>query len=245
MHIHWPILAFMLAAGTAHAGPVVLNSGMQQVTLLELYTSQGCSSCPPAERWLNELTVADDLWSGIVPVALHVDYWDYLGWEDPFSIPANSARQRRYAQHKRARTVYTPGVFVNGREWRGWIYRFSPRASERMPGELSARIENGRLQAGFPTGDTKLELHVAMLGFDIATEVRRGENRNNTLQQEFVLLAHAVHPSTSGHWNVPVPQVKHPAGRYGIALWISKAGNPVPLQATGGWLPGPAMQSSR
>ena len=235
--MHWIYPVIFLVAGMAQADPLLLNSGKSQVTLLELYTSQGCSSCPPAERWLNELTDSDELWTRIVPVALHVDYWDYIGWEDPFAIPANSERQRSYAQHNRARTVYTPGLFVDGREWRGWIYRLSPRASRREPGVLFASIENGQLQASFPADGTELELHVAVLGFDIATQVKRGENRNQTLRQEFVLLVHAVHHSTDGQWTVALPEAPKSAGRYGLALWVSTAGNPVPLQATGGWLP--------
>jgi len=241
----WLTLIVGLFATPLHAESLLLNSGKSQVTLLELYTSQGCSSCPPAERWLNEFTDSDRLWTHVVPVALHVDYWDYLGWQDPYASPANAERQRSYAQHKRTRTVYTPGMFVNGREWRGWIYRISPRASGQTPGELTARIEGGRLQADFPAAAAALDLHVVVLGFDIATPVRSGENRNRTLQQEFVSLAHAVHHSVDGRWSVPVPEATQPAGRYAIALWVSKAGNPVPLQATGGWLPGPAMQSAR
>ncbi|UCC55420.1 MAG: DUF1223 domain-containing protein [Gammaproteobacteria bacterium] len=237
MCIRGLVVFLSLTACAAQADPLVFNSGNAQVTLLELYTSQGCSSCPPAERWLNELTDSGDLWTGIVPVALHVDYWDYLGWEDPFAIPENAQRQRSYAQHNRARTVYTPGMFVNGREWRGWIYRFRPRASGRAPGVLSARIENGQLQASFPADGAELELHVAVLGFDIATRVKHGENRKRTLQQEFVALAHSVHHSPNGRWSVPLPDTTQPAGRYGIALWVSAADNPMPLQATGGWLP--------
>lgn len=243
MHIRWLITALLLAVGTAQAGPLLLNSGKSQVTLLELYTSQGCSSCPPAERWLNELVDSERLWTHLVPVALHVDYWDYLGWQDPYASPANTERQRSYARHKRTRTVYTPGMFVNGREWRGWIYRISPRASGQTPGELTAHIKDGHLQASFPAVDMALDLHVVVLGFNIATPVGSGENRNRTLQQEFVSLAHAVHRSVDGHWNVPVPEATQPAGRYGIALWVSKAGNPVPLQATGGWFPESSMQS--
>ena len=237
MKKYWIFPVILLVACAAQAAPLVLDSGKQQVTLLELYTSQGCSSCPPAERWLNELTGSDDLWTRIVPVALHVDYWDYIGWEDPFSLPENSERHHSYAQHNRVRTVYTPGVFVDGREWRGWIYRISPRASGREPGVLHASIENGQLQASFPVADPELELHVAVLGFDIETQVKRGENRSRTLRQEFVTLAHTVHKSANRSWNVPVPEVTQPAGRYGIALWVSKSGNPAPLQATGGWLP--------
>ena len=80
------------------AGQIDLDSGVAQVTLLELYTSQGCSSCPPAERWLNAYIDSDDLWTKTVPVAFHVDYWDYLGWKDSLADSAHGERQRAYAR---------------------------------------------------------------------------------------------------------------------------------------------------
>jgi hypothetical protein len=208
------------------------------VTLLELYTSQGCSSCPPAERWLNEYVDDEDLWTNIVPAAFHVDYWDYIGWKDIYATPENGERQRDYARAGRARTVYTPGLFSNGREWRGWTLRVNPRASDREPGNLSVVISDRQLVATFPATTSPLDLHVALLGFGLETQVERGENRNRMLGQEFVVLAHETHTSRAGRWDVPVPQSNHPgARRYGIAIWVSEPGNPVPLQATGGWLP--------
>jgi len=219
------------------AGKPAFNSGPRQVTLLELYTSQGCSSCPPAERWLNELAEDDDLWSGIVPLAFHVDYWDYLGWKDNYARPENAARQRAYARMGRARGVYTPGMFVNGREWRGWILRVNPRASDKVPGNLSVTVENNAVAATFEAETGPYELHVALLGFDIETNVERGENRNSTLRQEFVVLGHQSYPSSNGSWQVPLPRAASKADRYAIAVWVSTPDNPAPLQATGGWLP--------
>ena len=84
----------MLACNATRSSPLVLNSGIRQVTLLELYTTQGCSSCPTAERCLNTCSDSDDLWSATVPLAFHVNYWDYLGWRDtlaaqlPWRMPA-------------------------------------------------------------------------------------------------------------------------------------------------------------
>jgi hypothetical protein len=232
-----PALALLVTA-TAAAGNLTLNSGTKQVTLLELYTSQGCSSCPPAERWLNEYIDDEDLWTTVVPAAFHVDYWDYIGWKDTYATPAYGERQRDYARAGKARTVYTPGLFANGREWRGWTLRLYPRASDREPGNLSVVIAERRLVATFADTAAPLELHVALLGAGIETPVERGENRNRTLRQEFVVLAHATHASPTGRWDVPVPQRTHTGvSRYGIAVWVSAAGNPAPLQATGGWLP--------
>lgn len=86
----------------ADSGPVVV----------ELYTSQGCSSCPPADRLLQQLAKRDD----VIALALHVDYWDYLGWKDPFANAAYSKRQRAFANHAGRKMVYTPQMIVNGRE---------------------------------------------------------------------------------------------------------------------------------
>ena len=232
-----PALALLVSTASP-AGSLILNSGTKQVTLLELYTSQGCSSCPPAERWLNEYIDADALWTKVVPVAFHVDYWDYIGWKDVYATPAHGERQRDYARAGKARTVYTPGLFTNGREWRGWTLRVNPRASDRQPGNLSVVISDRQLQASFPNAAAPLELHVALLGSGLETRIERGENRNRTLGQEFVVLAHETHASGTGKWAVPVPQSTHTgASQHAIAVWVSEPGNPVPLQATGGWLP--------
>lgn len=231
-------LALMVFAGMpAYAGQLVFNSGEAQVTLLELYTSQGCSSCPPAERWLNAYVDSDALWKKTVPVVFHVDYWDYLGWKDTLADSAHGERQRDYARQGRARTVYTPGMFVNGREWRGWTFRLPPRASDRTPGNLAVTITDGQLTAVFGQSDDDLELHVVLLGFGIETRIERGENRNRTLRQEFVVLAHEVHGTQGSRWRVSLPQVgERLTERRALAVWVSEPGNPVPLQVTGGWL---------
>jgi hypothetical protein len=220
------------------AAALLLDSGARQVTLLELYTSQGCSSCPPAERWLNKYIDDNDLWTEVVPVAFHVDYWDYIGWQDPYADTAHGERHRDYARAGRGTTVYTPGFFANGREWRGWTFGLGPRRSDRRPGSLVATVDAGRISASYPAALEPLELHVALLGFDIETAVERGENRGRTLPQEFVVLQHTVHTSDSGRWQADLPQVKAgQAQRRAIALWVSSQDNPEPLQATGGWLP--------
>ena len=226
----------LIHARSALAEKLTFNSGNRQVTLLELYTSQGCSSCPPAERWLNEYVDAAELWTGIVPLAFHVDYWDYIGWKDVYASGEYGERQRNYARAGKARSVYTPGLFANGREWRGWTLRVSPRASNREPGDLSVSVETGRVTATFDAATAPYELHLALLGFDINTWIARGENRNTTLKQQFVVLAHASHVSASGHWDVTLPQGELTAPRYALAVWVSNPGDPAPLQATGGWL---------
>ena len=99
---------------------VTFTSPVKQSTLLELYTSEGCSSCPPADQWLSTLKNDKKLWKEIVPIAFHVDYWDYLGWKDEFSKAEYTQRQRNYARWHNLGTIYTPGFVQNGKEWRGW-----------------------------------------------------------------------------------------------------------------------------
>lgn len=86
----------------------------RQTVVLELFTSQGCSSCPPADALLRKLRTEDFGGATIVPLAYHVDYWNYLGWKDPFSSPQWSQRQSQYAQHFRRTQVYTPQLVING-----------------------------------------------------------------------------------------------------------------------------------
>ena len=91
------VLHAALAGFATHASAASLqaSSGEKRVTLVELYTSEGCSSCPPAEAWMNQLQDDPRLWREIVPVAFHVDYWDYIGWPDRFAVPAHSATPTR------------------------------------------------------------------------------------------------------------------------------------------------------
>ena len=97
IHILFCGLAALVAASlNAQTKPVVLQSGERQIAVLELYTSEGCSSCPPAETWLSRLREAPGLWKDFVPLAFHVDYWDYLGWRDPWGSREYSNRQRAY-----------------------------------------------------------------------------------------------------------------------------------------------------
>src|SRR6201987_4807354 len=101
---------------------VRFESGPAQVSLLELYTSEGCSSCPPAERWMARLKDSADLWTGFAPVVFHVDYWDSLGWKAPWSSTAFADRERAYAQVWGSDTIYTPCYVLDGREWRNWSF---------------------------------------------------------------------------------------------------------------------------
>src|SRR5512134_1318682 len=121
MSMRTPLLVLALAlAMPAQAAPCRAHSSATTTALVELYTSEGCDSCPPADRWLSSLGSRGHAPDRVVPVALHVDYWDYIGWKDPYAKALFSSRQRRLAQVMRAKIVYTPQVLLQGEDFRRW-----------------------------------------------------------------------------------------------------------------------------
>ncbi len=218
-----------------------LDSGTEPVALLELYSSQGCSSCPPAERWISGLKEDPRLWKQLVPLVFHVDYWDYLGWADPYASSKYSQRQRRYHQLRRSKAVYTPGFMLSGQEWSRWfgLRRLPalPQPQTAEPGRLTVSLQAGNFEARYqPAGAGQgLWLNAAILGFDIVTDIGRGENSGKKLPQDFVVLAHATYRGDGIHWQASLPAVDY-TGKKAVAFWISRGAHPAPLQAVGGWL---------
>ncbi len=233
------LLLFTARPVQAVEAPLTFTSGTRQVSLIELFTSQGCSSCPPAERWLSRLKHRPGLWQSFVPVAFHVDYWDYLGWRDTLADAAYSLRQRRYRSEGGIRTVYTPGFVVNGSEWRGWFERTALPESRRPAGNLTVRVSNKQLTAQYtPVGDSNsaTQLNVALLGADFSQQVEAGENRGRKLTQDFSVLHFMRLEANGNRWQAALPQISGNYGRLALAAWVSRAGTQRPLQATGGWL---------
>ena len=116
------LLVALSTVAQAGAKTCTAMSGDQRVALIELYTSEGCSSCPPADNWLSQLRGKGLGPDKAVPLAFHVDYWDYIGWKDRFAKPEHTERQRETAGNNRLRTIYTPQVVINGRDFRHWYW---------------------------------------------------------------------------------------------------------------------------
>lgn len=222
----------------------------ERASLLELYTSEGCSSCPPAEAWLGRLKSNPRLWTEFVPVAFHVDYWDNLGWRDRFASGAYTARQRDYAARWGGDSIYTPEFVLDGREWRGLG---EPPAAGRGgdPGALSATVkDNGRtVTVSFaPTAQPKAarEAFVTLLGFDLRSSVKAGENRGRALSHDFVALGWEkktlANTGASGRQEATfhLPEPPKDAGRLAVAVWVAEPGKTGVEQAVGGWLGGSA-----
>ncbi|MGD8430228.1 MAG: DUF1223 domain-containing protein [Ectothiorhodospiraceae bacterium] len=240
------VFLLLFATGVCVAGErQIFRSADTHVMLLELYTSEGCSSCPPADKWFRTLMDDPDLWRRVVPVALHVDYWNRLGWKDRFSDSRFSQRQRAYADEWGTATVYTPAFVLDGERWRpSGQWKSPPVASSDTPGDLFAAVESGRVSVRFEAGETgpaAVDAHVAVLGFGLETRVSAGENRGRLLRHDFVATVYRTVPLQGPgggelHGSVDLSGAFEAGGRRALAVWVSPENSPRPLQAVGGWL---------
>jgi len=229
-----------VSALPADAGGIVFESKPARAHLLELYTSEGCSSCPPAEQWLSTLKNQPRLWQDIVPVAFHVDYWDRLGWRDPFASKLWTERQTEYSAHWKTESVYTPAFVLDGKEWH---YGKLPDAATETPGVLKITVNGDRVSALFNASSNsadRYDIHVARLGFSLRTSVTAGENNGRKLVHDFVVLGLTNETMASGakELQLPTSSTKSTADqRTAIAAWVTASGQFEPIQAVGGWLP--------
>jgi hypothetical protein len=234
---------------SASAASVEFQSSQRQVSLLELYTSEGCSSCPPAETWLSKLKGSQGLWNEFVPVAFHVDYWNNLGWKDRFSDEQYTERQKSYAQLWSASDIYTPEFVLNGKEWHDWLgFRGAPSSTASQPGVLQVQSGDGKHWAATflpgPGDVSHYQVTAAVLASDVGSDVSAGENSGRHLNHDFAALFLITRPLTSqtngfqGKFIID-PQPKGITGRLALAIWVTREGQLAPLQATGGWLPKP------
>ncbi len=183
----------------------VADTGNTRAALVELYTSEGCSSCPPADKALMKLggksasaaPAGNIAATRIVPLALHVDYWDSIGWKDPFAQPAFSQRQDWEVHANRHRTSFTPHFFVNGREvqdWRGDLDDNLHVDKGAAPARLQVRAEPQGANALRVVVDSSvaanrgpLQLFIAVTESKLSSQVKAGENSGAKLDHDFVV----------------------------------------------------------
>ena len=180
--------------GPAWAGPSCTAQSSASITpVVELYTSEGCNSCPPADRWISSLKAEP----GVVALAFHVDYWDRLGWKDRFASPAYTQRQAQQQQSNGARFSYTPQVVLNGFDRPQWHSQPAPNAvRERAPAKVDIVLtRDGRqLQAqvrALPGAPARLAAYWAVSENGHSTAVKAGENQGETLKHDFVVRQYA------------------------------------------------------
>jgi hypothetical protein len=211
---------------TAHAAPeraCSVASPAHRVALVELYTSEGCDSCPPADNWLSRLD-RERHRDAVVPLALHVDYWDNADWRDRFAQPAFTARQKVLSSKGGSHIVYTPAIFVGGQEMRSWSSStsFSERVQQldAQPAPADIRIGAQTSASGTIAFDARIDArmplpndafaYVAVYEDGLKSDVKGGENAGATLH----------HDRVTRNWFGPVPIVGGHAritGSYPIA----------------------------
>ena len=223
---------FLMLTSIATAGDIVIESNTTRAHLIELFTSEGCSSCPPADAWLRGLKGERGLWRDFVPVAFHVNYWDNLGWPDPLASPRFTQRQRDYAALWRSNSVYTPGFVLDGREWRG---RELPARTGQKTAVLRIRIADDHASVSYPPDGRKLTAHLVWLAGEVENDVKAGENRGRKLRHDFVALSIDALPLDLQSGSAAFTATK-PAQAKAVAAWITADDRPEPLQATGGAL---------
>jgi hypothetical protein len=194
-------LLLLAAALPAYAMECSAQSGERTAALVELYTSEGCSSCPPADRWLSGLAQGG-VPDRIVPLALHVDYWDYIGWKDPYAKREFSLRQRKLTQLQRLALVYTPQVMLQGRDFRGWgtpAFQEAVAKINAQPAKASIELAiRGAKAAGLNVeAQARLldraqhgqaALYLAAYQSRLVSKVDAGENRGRILAHDYVVL---------------------------------------------------------
>ena len=196
----WLILIALFST-CAQAAECSVTSGKTRVSLLELYTSEGCSSCPPADKWLSQIESMGFKQEQVVALAFHVDYWDYIGWKDPYARAEFSDRQRRAARLQQSNAVYTPQFMLNGKDFRGWFREkrlqdsIDRISTEAVPVQIELHLsdsQNDRFKLTstvkkLEAGQKDTDVFIAIYENQLKTSVKAGENQGRQLTHDYVV----------------------------------------------------------
>lgn len=189
--------AFCIATILLMVSPSVLaqcraQSGAHRPHLVELYTSEGCNSCPPAEHWMSTLLTHADL----IGLEFHVDYWDTSDWHDPFSDHAYTTRQQAIARRRNHDQTYTPQIWLDGRIWYNWPKGAPPDPADAASPALTLAIDAGdplrvAIDVDAAAGKPDYRVYAALTEDSLSEHVSGGENRGKTLTHDEVVRAFA------------------------------------------------------
>ena len=229
------------------------KSQSHRVALLELYTSEGCSSCPPADKWLSKLDAKGIDATKLVPLSLHVDYWNYIGWRDPYSSSQYTARQRKVAGHNRLRTIYTPQMVLDGRDYRSWrrqeisnhLKRTNSKPagadlnlewSEQGSGENQSVSIKLKASLNPPHAVSQPVVNLVIYENNLVSHVDAGENDGRSLKHDYVVRRLLKYPFNVGREHIE-RQVSIPLNKdwnkeqLGLALFVQDDQNGKVMQA--------------
>ena len=245
------LCAFCITPLVSHAAQFVVQakSGQEKVALLELYTSEGCSSCPPADQFVSRL--GDSGWypRQVVPLSFHVTYWDYIGWRDVYAQEVFEKRQRDIAARQRSASIYTPQLVMDGVDVRGFgrFGRQLRTINQRLPEAsigLQVRSVDGKtlqLYLNVNVGDAKQRagsaLYIALYENGLSSQVNAGENKGKTLTHDYVVrefigpLELPLNKADSHHMlSIDVPSGVT-LGKAGVAVFVQNSSDGSVLQA--------------
>jgi hypothetical protein len=247
MRFHVPTALLLACAAAAAAAPAaaapacVARSGENRAVLLELYTSEGCDSCPPADRRLSQWKDQAGFAGRMVPLAFHVDYWDRLGWTDRYASPQYTQRQYAMAALGRSRSVYTPQFLRNGRDWRS---AGSPLDGVgELPAGAAITLELGAASGGqlavggtIATRKSGGEVWLVLYENNLESRVLAGENGGKVLRHDFVVrrLIGPLQPDAEGRLALRQQialEVGWKPADLGVAAFVQDKGNGEILQA--------------
>jgi hypothetical protein len=238
-------IVFLTISLSSVVSASTFKSGENKVTLLELYTSQGCSSCPPADKWLSDLKKEKTVFKEFIPIAFHVTYWNYIGWSDVFADIKNDNRQRTYSNevwHKNS--VYTPQFIIDTKEYRQWFSNKNlPIFSNKYAGNLEVNLDtNDNLTITYFNKNIKNKeviMNIAIEGFNYSIPIQRGENSHKILNHDFVVLNHTQERSSIKNntliYKTKLPLVKDTTHKKALVVWISDT-NHNQLQAVANYI---------
>ena len=228
----WVVMIAGVLAGPLANVAAAAGGSAPRPAVVELYTSQGCSSCPPAEALLDELSKRPD----VLAIAFHVDYWDDLGWRDPFSMAQATQRQNEFGQKLRLDTVGTPHMIIDGRHSvfganKSQVLQTLVEKPSGAVVDLKASLTEGNLlvKVGPPPGRDVYDVYIVGYLPKAVTEIRRGENAGRTLTE--VNVARSIRRvgttnDVAGEWKVPLTSFPNDATR-ALVMLQAKGNGPI------------------
>ena len=240
------LLCLLLHAADSAAASCRIENDAKVTPLLELYTSEGCSSCPPADRWLSHLSSTNKQVNAQVnALAFHVDYWDGLGWKDRFAQAAFSQKQRMQAARNGSRLVYTPQFTLNGLDFRAWNDASLQTAIAQIntqPAKVQLALQQGSDAGGHAVWQVSVltrhapasaQLWLAYYRHGLRSQVQAGENRGERLLHDGVVLQltgpYALDDTAALQKLVPDPAVAQQAS--GVVAYVQDSRSGLVLQS--------------
>ena len=236
------VLVSLFALPAMATENIVVTSAETRTAVIELYTSEGCSSCPPADKWLGQLTRTQSSELDIIALAFHVDYWNYLGWKDRFSSSRYTSRQRLLGTNNRQSTIYTPEFFVDGMEARGAgkiLHKIQQINEQKAPLKLELTVSRNDdmllLDLISPADRNTIgQVHHRYFVYEnkLSTIVEAGENHGEVLKHEQVVrhMSQAFPLNPKNQYRIAIDR-DWKSENIGIAVLATSPGNQFYLQA--------------